>query len=291
MTGDKHQDIPFFVGDDLEEDDDEDVFSSVGVTPSLPPHGVVPLGHAEAPRASVSGAFPSVSGAFPSVRMRAPETLRAKLALLTPDNQILREVEVHGTRFILGRQGSDLALDDEFVSRWHAQLSLAPSGALMLEDLDSPNGVFLRIADEFMLEDQDELVIGAQRFIFRHHSPTPKLFEPMAPTRHATPRHLGSPMPRAFPHLIHVIEDGHIGGLYPMPDKLHIGQARGEITCPADSWMAPLHAFIERRHDKYYIHDAGSDYGTYVRVHGALELLQGDCFLLGRTRLTLLRVG
>lgn len=315
MSEDKQPQVPFFVDLEEDEDDDEDVFSSVsigGASASMMPLSAPPSVSGAFPAVSVTGAMPAVSvpsggivgmsstgvnpagisGSFSSVKVKLPDQMRARIALLSPDHQILRELDVQGSRFLIGGPGSDLILDDPFVARWHAQLYIAPSGALTLEELDETNGVFLRIADEFMLEDNDEFLMGYQRFIFRQRSESPKLYGD-APTSRTAPkvRHLGGPAPKAFPHLIHVIEDGHIAGLYPMPDMLNIGQSRGEITCPSDPCMAAYHAFIERRHDKYYLHDAGSDFGTYVRVHGAIELLQGDCFILGRTRITVLRVG
>lgn len=290
--------MPFFI--EVDEDEDEDVFSSVGAHSDPMMTSLSPASQPSAPPSSAggiagisaTGAKASVSGAFSSVKMRqSAEPLRARMALLAPDHQIIRELEIHGSRFLIGGVGCDLSLEDPFISKWHAQIYASNTGSLMLEDLDSDNGVYLRIADEFVLEDNDEFLLGEQRFVFRQRSPAPLLFEAPHAQGKNTTRQLGGPAPKAFPHLIHLLEDGHIGGLYPMPDMLNIGQSRGELTCPSDMYMSPLHAFIERRHDKYYIHDAGSEFGTYVRVHGPIELLQGDCFVLGRTRLTMLRVG
>lgn len=291
--------MPFFI--EADEDEDEDVFSSVGAHPDPLMTSLSPASSPQAPPAltssagiagvSSTGAHPSISGAFSSVKVRAPDQLRARLALLAPDHQIIRELELHGSRFLIGGAGCDLHLEDPFISKWHAQIYASSTGSLMLEDLDSDNGVYLRIADEFVLEDNDEFLLGEQRFVFRQRTPAPRLFEPPREQPFNATRPLGGAAPKAFPHLIHVLEDGHIGGLYPMPDLLNIGQTRGELTCPSDLYMSPLHAFIERRHDKYYIHDAGSDFGTYVRVHGPIELLQGDCFVMGRTRMTMLHVG
>lgn len=314
MTGNQNNKLPFPAELTAEEEDDE-VFSSVSVSkhdhddtgvfssapaeiaptprhtgayqsvPAQPPSPTGP--HGSVQLRTNTAALPAIApmtGGYPSVQVGAPRS-RARIGLLTPQNQLVGEVDVQGERFLIGREGSDLPLDDPFVSRWHAQITTR-QGALMLEDLESHNGVYLRIADAFQLEDGDEMIIGQQRFIFHDKRPPPALpgFE-----NGRSARTLGGPRVATYPHLIHLSEDGHMAGLYPIAEMLHIGRSQGLIRCPQDPCLEYEHATIAMRHVAYYIEDHNTQFGTYIRVNSAVELFHGDCFMLGRTRLTVTR--
>jgi pSer/pThr/pTyr-binding forkhead associated (FHA) protein len=62
----------------------------------------------------------------------------------------------------LGREGNDIDFpDDPFISGHHAQVSYT-DGKLMLHDLDSKNGTFLRITGEQQLSHGDYVFMGQQ---------------------------------------------------------------------------------------------------------------------------------
>ncbi|MFH0900871.1 MAG: FHA domain-containing protein [Pseudomonadota bacterium] len=62
----------------------------------------------------------------------------------------------------MGREGNDINFpDDPFISGRHAQVWLSDAG-LMLTDLGSKNGTFLRIRGEAMLQHGDYLFMGQQ---------------------------------------------------------------------------------------------------------------------------------
>ncbi|MFW6054067.1 MAG: FHA domain-containing protein, partial [Persicimonas sp.] len=88
------------------------------------------------------------------------------LVIQSPGGTMETRRPVDTRRFLIGTESCDLELEDGFVSRWHAQL-FERDGALVLQDLASQNGVYLRIADDLALEDGDQIVIGEQRFEFR----------------------------------------------------------------------------------------------------------------------------
>lgn len=266
----KQDDIPFLIP--TSDSEDSDVFTSLDHTPkeafkTIEPHHLQPI-QPTSPALSLSS------------------VTHGKLAIISPKNEIVSEHHIIGSRYLIGRNSSDLVLKDEFVSQWHAQIYRDTSGTLILADLESHNGVYLRIPHDFQLEDNDELVVGQQRFIFRDKSPSPIL-----PTyeHNAQVQTAGGQTPGVFPHLIHVLAGGHIGGLYPLKDNLTIGRQNSDINFPNDPWLADQHIRIERQDGAFVITDARTEYGTFVRVLKPLELFQGDCFLIGRTRITLIQ--
>ena len=216
-----------------------------------------------------------------------PEAAPAwRIGALDARGQVAREVVVTGRRFLIGRERSDLALDDPFVSPWHAQLSINAAGELELEELTSLNGVFLRIADDFPLEDGDELVLGQQRFVF-HTTSAPPAWRSSA---HAEVRVQGGATPGRFVHLIHLLDGGHIGGLYPVRGELSIGREGCTVCCPEDSALHTRHALISPREDGgFVLRDLRSPHGTFIRVGAPVELIPGDVFLIGQTRLVVMR--
>lgn len=68
--------------------------------------------------------------------------------------------------FSIGRAQGDLVVeDDPFLSGQHLRL-LRRWGQVVVEDLDSTNGVFLAIGEEVELREGDEIRIGGQLFRF-----------------------------------------------------------------------------------------------------------------------------
>ena len=86
--------------------------------------------------------------------------------VLRADETVLRAQTLQSERMLIGTANCDMLLKDPFLSRWHAQIFYRDS-QILLEDLRSHNGVFLRIADELLLEDGDEILAGRQRFLFQ----------------------------------------------------------------------------------------------------------------------------
>lgn len=99
---------------------------------------------------------------------------RLKEGLVTPDTGIFVRIEEgvgagrvftlsRGGVYLIGRRGADISLEDEKVSRKHAELGLYGPGALVLRDLASTNGTQLngkRISDKAKLTHWDTIQVG-----------------------------------------------------------------------------------------------------------------------------------
>ncbi len=184
--------------------------------------------------------------------------------------------------FQIGRSHGHHTLDDRFLSPYHCQLR-RHGNSYRLEDLGSANGVYLRIADELALEDHDEIICGSQRLLFRTTWDAP----PSGSGPHAANAPaLGAALPTEAARVILYLAGGLIGGIYLIGDELSIGRDSTDIFAPNDPDLSRQHAQIVRRDDGYLIRDMQSTFGTFVRIHDPVELIDGDCFVVGRTRVS-----
>lgn len=205
---------------------------------------------------------------------------RPTLVVRSPGGTMETRRAVDSPRFLVGRDNCDLELEDRFVSRWHVQL-FRRDGTLVLQDLGSRNGVYLRIADDLALEDGDQICVGEQRFEFRttwDSSPT---------RRPGDPEVLGASWSGSPARLIRYVEGDQIGGVYPLGERTTIGSKNTELVFPEDAMLSSMHATIRRDQGRYILRDTDSGTGTFIRIANAVELIDGDCFLVGRTRLRL----
>jgi len=74
-----------------------------------------------------------------------------------------------GGVYLIGREGADIALKDEKVSRKHAELGLYGPDAYVLRDLVSTNGTFVndrRVSEKTRLEHWDLIRVGDTQLRF-----------------------------------------------------------------------------------------------------------------------------
>ena len=105
---------------------------------------------------------------------------RLKEGLNSPDMGIFLRIEEGkqsgrvitlsaGGTHLLGREGADIPLDDEKISRKHAEISILGPEAYFLRDLASTNGTFLngkRIHERVPLHHEDRIRIGDTVMLF-----------------------------------------------------------------------------------------------------------------------------
>lgn len=256
----------------FDRDGDPNVFSSIDV--HAPPEEAMrtPSAEPETPR---QGSPPTPE---PTLGDIAP---MARLDMRRPHGETA-SANVRPPRCIIGRGAADLVLEDEFISPWHAQLVLVEE-TLVLEDMNSYNGVFLGIADQLTLEDEDEIVVGQQRFVFRNTWKAAST----ADRADRRVRRLGAPASDAPARLLRIVEGGRIAAIHPIDNHLTIGREGCDVTLPEDVALSKAHTEVVRGGDEFVLRDLDSDYGTFIRIHDPVELVDGDCFVLGRTRIEL----
>jgi len=278
-VNDGRKNVPFTLPDD----DEQDVFSSVDLERDEEVVSSVPTYRTSQGLPAVAHTQPSAPVSSAPAPGRAPTQARhPRLTVESANMSVAHNVDIDRPLFLIGRDSAHLPLQDEYVSPWHAQLRIE-DGAVVLEDMGSTNGVYLRIADDLQLEDRDEIVVGNQRFVFRTSWDLPQA-EPPSPFGSHPPQ-LGGNSPSDAARLIQVYSGGVVGGVWRIRDRVTIGRQGADVAEPDDPWLSSPHATIERHAAQFFIKDVRSQYGTFIRVFDSVELIDGDCFVVGRSRI------
>jgi serine protease Do len=171
---------------------------------------------------------------------------------------------------VVGRQDSDLVLDDDRVSRRHAVVR-AVQGGLEIEDLHSANGTSVNgvaIGEPRRLRKGDVIQIGGVR---------------LAADVAAAPRNVTvlATNPRG-PHLL--VSDGPLAGRrFAIGDGLIVGRQDADLLLD-DPQVSRRHAVVRPVDGQLEIEDLGSINGTFVngaRVDGPQRLSHGDEIAIG----------
>ena len=147
-------------------------------------------------------------------------------------------------------------------------------GALV-RDLESLNGVFVKMASEEEILPGQIIRIGQELLRFDLLSPP----EPLADGTEV----MGSPNPGYWGKITVIIGSGIDGAAYPLlGDTVTLGRERGEVNFPDDGYVSGLHARLSTRDGRIYLNDLGSSNGTFVKVQGEREVGNESFLLLGQ---------
>jgi pSer/pThr/pTyr-binding forkhead associated (FHA) protein len=199
---------------------------------------------------------------------------RAKLTLIRPDGSEGGSHELREGENRIGRDHGTIFENDGYLSPTHAELVVNAAGAVV-RDLDSLNGVFVRMTDEEEIQPSQIIRLGQELLRF-------DLIEPPAPLEDGT-EVMGSPNPGYWGKITVVIGNGVDGSAYPLlGDSVTIGRERGDINFPDDGYVSGLHARLSTRDGRVYLADMGSSNGTFIKVQGERELDTNAFVLLGQ---------
>lgn len=81
--------------------------------------------------------------------------------------------------------------------------------------------------------------------------------------------------------LVLIRGEGMEGLSYHLKASQHVVGRKGQIEFPDDAFISARHANLFYRDGKLAVRDEGSANGTYVRIHGSVELSPGDTFIAG----------
>ncbi len=184
-----------------------------------------------------------------------------------------------GTEAVIGGRGA-VSLEGERFCHPEEALLIWRDKQLVLEDLDSGNGVFLRIRTPVELELGDEFIVGDQLLRVEKN--------PVAddgPDPHPTYFYSSPKWPSSF-RVVQLFEGGSLGAcVVSRGNTLQVGAAVGDLVFPDDPLVSEQHCLIEEQAGSVVLTDLGSRTGVFVRVRGEQVLTHGDELLVGRTRL------
>jgi pSer/pThr/pTyr-binding forkhead associated (FHA) protein len=220
---------------------------------------------------------PSAPVQMPSTPSAVPQGGRARLSmtLIRPDGQEggVHELQLGANR--IGRNYGALFENDGYLSPVHAEITLQPNGSGRVRDLDSLNGVFVKMTQEEELVSGQIVRIGQELLRFEFIG-TP---EPSADGTEL----MGSPNPGYWGKLIVIIGRDVTGAVFPLlGESVSLGRERGEINFPDDGYVSGLHARVTLRDNRAFLTDLGSSNGTFIKVNGERAIGHDSFVLLGQ---------
>jgi pSer/pThr/pTyr-binding forkhead associated (FHA) protein len=201
-------------------------------------------------------------------------TTRGELTLIRPDGGPGGVFPLHDGESVVGRGQGALFASDPYLSPRHAELLFGDHG-LVVRDLRSRNGVFLRVTQEEPLEWGQMFRLGRQLLRLDHLGP------PVTAPDGTTV--MGGRNPGFWGRLSVVAGPDHDAEAFGLSgDAVVLGRERGDVLLPEDRYVSGTHARITLRGGRAFLADLGSSNGTFVRVRGARVIPSGSVLLLGQ---------
>lgn len=213
-------------------------------------------------------AYSSGAADSPAVVFRL---IRKNLDGVVQDERTLEEAET-----IIGRiEGNLTCPSDVKMSRRHARL-LHRDGRLLLSDMKSTNGTYLRLRTSHKLCWGDIILAGNEMLRFDEPSGAP------AGGGQAADATLLFGQEVSGGEFNLVDAHGKVLRTFPLEDfPAVIGRGQVEISFPNDTGLAERHAQVMQRGDGLYLEDLGSSRGNFLWIQKEIELKEGDQFLVG----------
>ena len=187
-----------------------------------------------------------------------------------------RYVIDEGVQSIGRTSGAITFEDDPFVSENHAQITYDGTH-LFVEDLQSDNGVFVRIKDPIALSAGEQFLAG-EELLMLEEVPLAEGFKDPEDTYF-----FGSVQPATGLRIRQILEGGYSGGgIMARGSMVTIGREQVEIEFPDDRFISGRHCALEFTPSGYTLMDLGSRNGTFTRLKEKHQLVHGDFLFLGR---------
>jgi pSer/pThr/pTyr-binding forkhead associated (FHA) protein len=182
----------------------------------------------------------------------------------------------------IGRtQGAVQLPSDPYASARHARITRR-QGRLFLRDLNSVNGVYVRLRGPHELQHGDLLLLGLQVLSF----------EVVNSEEHGLGAALqdgvevfGSPASPRYARLRQRTVEGVGRDIFFIgAQETVVGRESGDIVFTSDPFMSRSHAVVTRDPDRhtFTLRDLGSSNGTYVAIRGEIEINDGDHLRIGQ---------
>ncbi len=199
---------------------------------------------------------------------------RGRLILIRPDGSEGGAHPLHDGENIIGRGQAPLFDADAYLSPRHTQLAVGPDG-VTIRDLQSLNGVFLKITGEEPLESGDIFRIGQELLRF-------EVISPPQPLEDGT-EIMGTPNPGFWGRLSVIVGRDVDGSAFPLfGESIVLGRERGDILFPEDGYVSGTHSRIALHGDRVFLTDLGSSNGTFLRLRHERVVPTGSFLLMGQ---------
>jgi pSer/pThr/pTyr-binding forkhead associated (FHA) protein len=213
--------------------------------------------------------------------LRAAPRIEAKISEKKPDGTLGKTVPVSREMFI-GRENCDLSYpQDMLLSPRHASLTVR-DGKLVLRDLSSQNGSFIRQRQDTELTPGDVFLLGRELFRFVTQSLDESLNK--EPAGEGT-MVWGIPKMQKGPltaKLEHIKLNGEVVAEFRLDKpETTLGRNAGDLVFKDDPYMSGMHARVVAQPGRFLLQDLRSRNGVYRRVRSEITLVDGDEFFMG----------
>jgi pSer/pThr/pTyr-binding forkhead associated (FHA) protein len=199
---------------------------------------------------------------------------RWAMVLIRPDGTEGGVHQIHDGENRVGRDHGEIFENDGYLSPTHAAL-IVQRDAVIVRDLASLNGVFVKMIEDEALQPGQVIRIGQELLRF-------DIIESPQPLEDGT-EVMGSPNPGFWGKITVVIGNGVDGSAYPLlNESVTMGRERGDINFPEDGYVSGLHARLTHQNGMFVLSDLGSSNGTFIRVQSERMLTDGSFILLGQ---------
>jgi pSer/pThr/pTyr-binding forkhead associated (FHA) protein len=199
---------------------------------------------------------------------------RGRLILIRPDGSEGGSHPIQDGDNLIGRGQAPLFDADAYLSPRHAELSVGPDG-VTIRDLQSLNGVFLKISAEEPLDSGDIFRIGQELLRFEVIAP-PQALEDGTDV-------MGTPNPGFWGRLSVIVGRDVDGSAFPLfGEAIVLGRERGDILFPEDGYVSGTHARISLHDERVFLTDLGSSNGTFLRLRSERVIPTGSYMLMGQ---------
>jgi pSer/pThr/pTyr-binding forkhead associated (FHA) protein len=206
----------------------------------------------------------------------------APLARLVSVNRDGTDGEVHlltEESVDLGRTEGQLRFnDDPYLSPRHCRFCIQ-NGQWVLQDLESLNGLYVRVGGVVELQQGDRILLGKQVFTFEWVSEHERA---LAPAVEHGVLVFGSPLRSPWGRLRQLTVAGLYRDVhYLCRARCTLGREEGDLLFPDDEFMSRRHISLTQVGTKVQLEDLGSSNGTYLRVREQHRVLRGDMIRVG----------
>jgi pSer/pThr/pTyr-binding forkhead associated (FHA) protein len=186
-----------------------------------------------------------------------------------------------GQSDIGSREGDIILPDDPYLSPRHARIERR-GDTFVLRDLDSVNGVYVRLLEPVELSSGDMFLIGQQVLRFEV---LPETERRVGPAKQHGVMVFGTPeLPRLARVAQYTTEGLERDVHYLYRDETVFGREQADVVFAEDPFLSRRHAAItmDRESMRFALRDLGSSNGTAIRCRAERALQHGDQFRLGR---------
>lgn len=190
-----------------------------------------------------------------------------------------KKIVIQDWPFDIGKSKGQLRFpQDSYLSDRHARIIKKEDGFALI-DLESVNGVYLKVNERVKLDDNVVFCIGSYVLLFeRLHEEDCKL----EPAREDGVLVFGSPLENVWGRVRFLTVAGVCRGVvYLSGGRAVLGRHASHICFPEDPLVAPQHAAIEVSSEGVYLESMGPDRPLFLKLKGHHLLRAGDVFKIG----------